>query len=147
MGIGSRDSSARDCSFAHCATRALNLTMPRGVSPKTLRECRTTLNLSQSAFTAELAVPPETYRVWDSGRRHLPHESSTEPAHSPHIGMTRNSSLYVFSLGWSVCMFALSATQLETGGLLSPTTRAQHFDVYGLARRKAERSVSRKQGL
>ena len=28
MGIGSRDSSARDCSFAHCATRALNLTMP-----------------------------------------------------------------------------------------------------------------------
>jgi DNA-binding XRE family transcriptional regulator len=35
----------------------------------TLRECRRTLALSQSTFAAQLDVPLETYRTWDSGRR------------------------------------------------------------------------------
>jgi DNA-binding transcriptional regulator YiaG len=35
----------------------------------TLRECRRALALSQSTFAAQLGVPLETYRTWDSGRR------------------------------------------------------------------------------
>jgi DNA-binding transcriptional regulator YiaG len=35
----------------------------------TLRECRRALTLSQSIFAAQLGVPIETYRTWDSGRR------------------------------------------------------------------------------
>jgi DNA-binding transcriptional regulator YiaG len=35
----------------------------------TLRECRRALALSQSIFAAQLGVPIETYRTWDSGRR------------------------------------------------------------------------------
>ena len=42
------------------------------VTHGTLRECRTTLHLSQAAFAAELGASPETYRVWDSGRRPPP---------------------------------------------------------------------------
>jgi DNA-binding transcriptional regulator YiaG len=34
-----------------------------------LRECRRALALSQSIFAAQLGVPIETYRTWDSGRR------------------------------------------------------------------------------
>ena len=37
----------------------------------TLRRCRTALGLSQAQFAAELGVPLETYRTWDSGRRHV----------------------------------------------------------------------------
>ena len=44
----------------------------RVVTPKTLRECRETLEFSQAAFAAQLGVSPETYRVWDSGRRPPP---------------------------------------------------------------------------
>ncbi len=35
----------------------------------TLRQCRHALALSQSNFAAQLGVPLETYRTWDSGRR------------------------------------------------------------------------------
>lgn len=35
----------------------------------TLRQCRQALELSQSSFAAELGVPVETFRTWDSGRR------------------------------------------------------------------------------
>jgi DNA-binding transcriptional regulator YiaG len=35
----------------------------------TLRECHRTLALSQSIFAAQLGVPLETYRTWDSGWR------------------------------------------------------------------------------
>ena len=35
----------------------------------TLRQCRHALALSQSSFAAQLGVPLETYRTWDSGRR------------------------------------------------------------------------------
>ena len=44
----------------------------RVVKSQTLRECREALDFSQSAFAAELGVSPETYRVWDSGRRPTP---------------------------------------------------------------------------
>jgi len=37
----------------------------------TLRQCRKALGLSQAQFAAELGVPLETYRTWDSGRRHV----------------------------------------------------------------------------
>ena len=37
----------------------------------TLRECRRALALSQSTFAAQLGVPLETYRTWDSGRRQV----------------------------------------------------------------------------
>ncbi len=40
--------------------------------PETLRQCREALERSQAAFAAELGVSPETYRVWDSGRRPPP---------------------------------------------------------------------------
>ena len=42
------------------------------MTPETLRECREALERSQAAFAAELGVSPETYRVWDSGRRPAP---------------------------------------------------------------------------
>ena len=42
------------------------------VTAGTVRVCRQVLGLSQSAFAAELGVSPETYRVWDSGRRAAP---------------------------------------------------------------------------
>ncbi len=42
------------------------------MTPGTLRECRQAVSLSQAAFAAELGVSPETYRVWDSGRRPPP---------------------------------------------------------------------------
>ncbi len=35
----------------------------------TLRQCRQALSLSQADFAAQLGVPLETYRTWDSGRR------------------------------------------------------------------------------
>jgi DNA-binding transcriptional regulator YiaG len=35
----------------------------------TLRQCRDALALSQPSFAAQLGVPLETYRTWDSGRR------------------------------------------------------------------------------
>lgn len=35
----------------------------------TLRQCRDALGISQSSFAAQLGVPLETYRTWDSGRR------------------------------------------------------------------------------
>jgi DNA-binding transcriptional regulator YiaG len=35
----------------------------------TLRECRRALGVSQSTFAAQLGVPLETYRTWDSERR------------------------------------------------------------------------------
>ena len=35
----------------------------------TLRQCRYALALSQSSFAAQLGIPLETYRTWDSGRR------------------------------------------------------------------------------
>jgi DNA-binding transcriptional regulator YiaG len=40
-----------------------------GPTSFTLRECRRALALSQSIFAAQLGVPLETYRTWDSGRR------------------------------------------------------------------------------
>jgi DNA-binding transcriptional regulator YiaG len=40
----------------------------------TLRECRLALELSQSTFAAQLGVPLETYRTWDSGRRPARHD-------------------------------------------------------------------------
>ena len=42
------------------------------MTPETLRECREALERSQAAFAAELGVSPDTYRVWDSGRRPAP---------------------------------------------------------------------------
>ena len=42
------------------------------MTPETLRECRKALEFSQSAFAAVLGVSPDTYRVWDSGRRPPP---------------------------------------------------------------------------
>jgi len=42
------------------------------VAPETLRECREALERSQAAFAVALGVAPETYRVWDSGRRPAP---------------------------------------------------------------------------
>ncbi len=44
----------------------------RAVTAATLRECREVLEISQAALAAELGVSPETYRVWDSGRRPPP---------------------------------------------------------------------------
>jgi len=35
----------------------------------TLRQCRHVLAVSQASFAAQLDVPLETYRTWDSGRR------------------------------------------------------------------------------
>ena len=40
--------------------------------PETLRACREALACSQAAFAAELGVSPDTYRVWDAGRRPTP---------------------------------------------------------------------------
>ena len=40
--------------------------------PETLRACREALTCSQAAFAAELGVSPDTYRVWDAGRRPTP---------------------------------------------------------------------------
>ena len=39
---------------------------------RTTRECRHARGLSQHAFAEKLGVSPETYRVWDSGRREPP---------------------------------------------------------------------------
>jgi len=55
----------------------------------TLRQCRTALGLSQAQFAAELGVPLETYRTWDSGRRHVRPEVLTRAnacalRHNPH---------------------------------------------------------------
>lgn len=44
----------------------------------TIRQCRETLGLSQANFAAELGVPLETYRTWDSGRRHARSEILTQ---------------------------------------------------------------------
>ena len=55
----------------------------------TLRQCRKALGLSQAQFAAELGVPLETYRTWDSGRRHVRPEvlnlaNTCALRHDPH---------------------------------------------------------------
>ena len=42
------------------------------VEPCTLRECRIALGQSQAAVAAELGASPESYRMWDAGRRAPP---------------------------------------------------------------------------
>ena len=42
------------------------------VEPRTLRECRIALGQSQAAFAAMLGASPESYRMWDAGRRATP---------------------------------------------------------------------------
>jgi len=37
----------------------------------TIRQCREALGLSQASFAGQLGVGLETYRTWDSGRRHV----------------------------------------------------------------------------
>ena len=49
--------------------------MPRkqvSARPSEIRQVRKRLQLSQPAFARLLGVSPETYRVWDSGRRRVP---------------------------------------------------------------------------
>ena len=43
----------------------------RTLASLTLRRCREILDMSQVSFAAQLGVPLETYRTWDSGRRHV----------------------------------------------------------------------------
>jgi transcriptional regulator with XRE-family HTH domain len=55
----------------------------------TLRQCRNALGLSQAQFAAELGIPLETYRTWDSERRHVRPEVLTRAnicalRHDPH---------------------------------------------------------------
>src|SRR5580765_3911247 len=55
----------------------------------TLRRCRRALGLSQAQFAADLSVPLETYRTWDSGRRPVRSEVLTRAnacalRHDPH---------------------------------------------------------------
>ena len=42
------------------------------VEPCTLRECRIALGQSQAAFALMLGASPESYRMWDAGRRATP---------------------------------------------------------------------------
>jgi DNA-binding transcriptional regulator YiaG len=55
----------------------------------TLRQCRKALGLSQAQLAAELGVPLETYRTWDSGRRQVRPEvlaraNACALRHDPH---------------------------------------------------------------
>lgn len=63
----------------------------------TLRQYRKALGLSQAQFAAELSVPLETYRTWDSGRRHVRSEVLTRAnacalRHDPHASLPLDTS-------------------------------------------------------